>query len=329
MQFLTLLFIPHIIIWILTRSRRTYRWLLIVATFTIQLFAILPMVIIFIVVSGKPPAVSSVMLASVSNSAGVGLLPYHAGESPQPLNELHSRGGEWAGRDYIRACGTSIIAPFNGSVTRGGNGAIDGWDNTYMYIQSDDGRYEMLIMHSDFVLSAGDKFSQGQEIGKTNTHGYSSECHEHISLKVDGQVVDPENYRGGDVQQLASLGVTMTMDYPLRISWYDPSLGGTNCDGDCTTMASGDKVASWIGGRGGVYAAACPRSDGWHHGQRFELDGVIYECRDTGGWINCYQPGMYDPALRRNAEMAYCWVDLLNGSQYQYGSLASDWSLIR
>ena len=94
-------------------------------------------------------------------------------------------------------------------------------------------------------------------------------------------------------------------------------------------MASGDKVASWIGGRGGVYAAACPRSNGWHHGKRFELDGVVYECRDTGGWINCYQPGMYDPALRRQADSAYCWVDLLNNSSYGYGNLAYNWSMVR
>lgn len=114
-------------------------------------------------------------------------------------------------------------------------------------------------------------------------------------------------------------------DYPLRVSWYDPALGGTNCDHDCTTMASGDKVASWLGGRDGVYAAACPRSDGWHHGKRFELNGVVYECRDTGGWINCYQPGDYDPATRRTADQSYCWVDLLNGSHYTYGSLAYEW----
>lgn len=116
-------------------------------------------------------------------------------------------------------------------------------------------------------------------------------------------------------------------DYPLRISWYDPSLGGTNCDSDCTTMASGDKVASWIGGRGGVYAAACPRSGGWHHGLRFSVGNNVFECRDTGGWINCYQPGMYDPALKRNADQSYCWVDLLGNWGIPYSTLTNNWSL--
>ena len=316
MRLLLLITIPYIIVWLFTRQRRGVRWILLPALLTVQLLSLIPLLIIGIVVASKPtPATSTMALA--------GLLPYRVGESPQPLNEMHSRENEWAGRDYVRPCGTSIIAPFDGTVTRGG---VDSWDNTYMYIQSNDGRYDMLIMHSDFNLAAGDNFQQGQIIGTTNTYGYSSECHEHISLMVDGEIVDPEDYR---THVMLANVPGQSGSYPLRISWYDPSLGGTNCDHDCTTMASGDKVASWIGGRGGVYAAACPRSDGWHHGKRFVLDGVTYECRDTGGWINCYQPGMYDPALKRQADMAYCWVDLLNGSQYTYGSLAYDWGFVQ
>lgn len=128
-------------------------------------------------------------------------------------------------------------------------------------------------------------------------------------------------------------------DYPLRISWYDPSLGGTNCDSDCTTMASGDKVASWIGGRGGVYAAACPRSGGWYHGLRFSVGDNIFECRDTGGWINCYQPGQLDKAIHNAhskgylldqpaiAKQSYCWVDLMVNTSIPYGTLTNNWSL--
>lgn len=162
-----------------------------------------------------------------------------------------------------------------------------------------------------------------------------------IPLLIIGIVILKQPAPANTVLARISNAPKVTADYPLRISWYDPSLGGTNCDSDCSTMASGDNVASWIGGRGGVYAAACPRSDGWHHGQRFELDGVIYECRDTGGWINCYQPGQLDRAIQNAhsrgylldvpaiAEQYYCWVDLLNNSSYGYGNLAHDWSMIR
>ena len=41
------------------------------------------------------------------------------------------------------------------------------------------------------------------------------------------------------------------------------------------------------------------------------------------------QPGMYDPALKRQADMAYCWVDLLNNSSYGYGNLAYDWGWVQ
>ena len=190
-------------------------------------------------------------------------------------------------------------------------------------IKSDD--LELTLLHGDYLPEVGSQVQRGEMVGTENTHGWSTGCHSHVVLKQNGRTLNYLDWMQQNRVYAAGIG----MDYPLRISWYDPSLGGTNCDHDCTTMASGDKVASWIGGRGGVYAAACPRSDGWHHGQRFELDNVIYECRDTGGWINCYQPRQYDPALKRNAEMAYCWVDLLNGSQYQYGSLAYDWRIIR
>lgn len=134
-------------------------------------------------------------------------------------------------------------------------------------------------------------------------------------------------------------------DYPLRLSYYNPALGGTNCDSDCSTMASGDKTASWVGGRpsvgsGTVYAAACPREWGWHHGTRFTVAGLNFECRDTGGWINCYSPGETDKAIANAhrqgylldqpavAQRNYCWVDLMTPmSVASYGALASDWYL--
>ena len=70
--------------------------------------------------------------------------------------------------------------------------------------------------------------------------------------------------------------------------------GGINCDSDCSTMASGQKVAAWVNGRDGTYAAACPRVG---VGTRFRLYGRTYECQDRGGWIKARHPGDYDPAM--------------------------------
>lgn len=124
--------------------------------------------------------------------------------------------------------------------------------------------------------------------------------------------------------------VTVTpSDYKLRLSWYDPALGGINCDSDCSTMASGDKTASWVGGKNGVFAAACPREWGWQTGTRFQVMGMNFECRDTGGWIACYEPGEYDPALKTNATEPYCWIDAMTPRQLAgYGEFTSDWGFI-
>lgn len=145
--------------------------------------------------------------------------------------------------------------------------------------------------------------------------------------------------------------------YPLRASHYDPSLcydangrviANTNCDSDPTTMASGDATFSWTGGKNGILASACAnRPDlGWTIGSasqgtagtRFTAGGSIYECRDTGGWIKCYDPGDYDPAIANAhasgylldqpeiAAISYCWVDLYSDPLVPYGQFVIDWS---
>ncbi len=43
------------------------------------------------------------------------------------------------------------------------------------------------------------------------------------------------------------------LDYPAIMSVYDPSLGGVNCDGDCTTVATG-LLENWMYEQAG----ACP-----------------------------------------------------------------------
>ncbi|MCP4424703.1 MAG: M23 family metallopeptidase [Chloroflexi bacterium] len=138
----------------------------------------------------------------------------------------------------------------------------------------------------------------------------------------------------------ASAGTAVPGEYRLRLSHYNPSLSGVNCDSDCTTMASGDKVAAWVGGQSGVFAAACPRKWGWSHGTRFTVMGAEFECRDTGGWISCYEPGERDKAIanaheRGNlmdqpaiAEEPYCWVDTMTTQPLApYSELTDDWTL--
>lgn len=369
--------LPFLVAWLITtytpiQSKWTLRFVALLVAVQVACFALLPMAMITARVAGEQIEATlvaagayDVTTMTVDGETAVaftgqtaGLLPYAPGSAPLAFNEMHSRGGEWAGRDYTRPCGTPIYAPFDGTVQRGGSGVLDGWNNTYMYIRSADGRYDMLIMHSDFHLTAGDTFTAGQQIGATNTIGYSSECHEHISLLVDGVEVDPEKYRqqgtavasvdvgaptpyinlAGLAQALASLGYNASSDVALRISHYEPAAGGVNCDHDCGHMSSGDVTWDWTGGKGGIYAAACPPA--WPFGTRFSYAGVTYECRDRGGWIQCYEPGDRDKAITSAhenghllgepavAQESYCWVDLYNTPPVGYGTLTRDWQFV-
>lgn len=354
--------LPAVIIWLLGRALPQYitcaARLILWSTYLYLIFlgCGMPMLVVVPAVMAAQQSGTTIMTvdgrqesAFIGHTAG--LLPYAAGGAPAALNEMHSRGGEWAGRDYVRDCGAPIYAPFAGTVSRGGAGVKDSWGNPYIYLKRDDGRYQMLLMHGDYALAAGESFRAGQQVGSTNLTGYfigsAPVCHDHVSLLVDGVEVDPEQYRSqvetavgadvgaptpyinlaGFVQALAALGYSPASDVGLRISHYEPAAGGINCDSDCGHMASGDVTWDWTGGKGGVYAAACPPA--WPFGTRFSYAGATYECRDRGGWIQCYEPGAYDPALKREADSNYCWVDLYNTPPVGYGTLAYDWQFIK
>lgn len=67
--------------------------------------------------------------------------------------------------------------------------------------------------------------------------------------------------------------------------WYDPALGGINCDHDCDYLGTGDKVAEWYG-----RALACPVE--FPRGTRFEIVGSrwgladgVWTCLDAGSAV--------------------------------------------
>lgn len=94
---------------------------------------------------------------------------------------------------------------------------------------------------------------------------------------------------------------------PVRVSYYQPWLGGTNCsdfeNGICISKtASGEPWQDWM-----EYGAACPPE--WDFGTRFTLpDDSTWACIDRGGQIQI-QDGI-------------AWVDLLTENpKYSYGSI--------
>lgn len=77
----------------------------------------------------------------------------------------------------------------------------------------------------------------------------------------------------------------------VKVSWYDPELGGINCSAPCDRTANGSYVPDWY-----HKGAACVPS--WPMGTVFEVGGYRFQCIDRGGAIQEVRPGVY-------------WVDML------------------
>lgn len=242
------------------------------------------------------------------------------------------------GYDYTTECGDTLYSPLpgRGVVTYNGRDGTE-WKNTMLRVEGDAG--EVVLLHGNYSeVGIGDIVIGGKTvIGKNASIGNSTGCHSHVVWHPDETYNGPTLHRIETVQHTGKKGFygSVLTDYngvELAVSSYDPSEGGINCDGDCTTMASGDKVADWVLGQNGVYAAACPRE--WPFGTRFQIDEQVYECRDRGSWINCYVLGDHDPAYTSKykwtiiAEKEYCWVDILGDPGYSYGEKTPQWSFV-
>lgn len=246
--------------------------------------------------------------------------------------------------DYTTFCGDTLYSPVVGSAVVTYNG-LDGVyaNNTMITITGEAGTATLLHGNYGFENENGvfEKIPVGTTvvggvtpIGTNASNGNSTGCHAHINWKPsDKYIIEGQPLKRTDVQHTGQSGnygsvLTSYDGVKLSMSHYVPTQGGTNCDSDCTTMASGDKVVNWTFGRNGIYAAACPQE--WAFGTRFTVAGEVYECRDRGGYINCYDYGDYDPALKENADGQYCWVDLLGDSRgFSYGQRTPDWDFVK
>ena len=67
-------------------------------------------------------------------------------------------------------------------------------------------------------------------------------------------------------------------DFPAVVTYYEPLLGGINCDGDCGTMATGP-IEEWMYGE----YMACHTD---LLGAYVTFDGIgTFRCMDTGGMM--------------------------------------------
>jgi hypothetical protein len=97
-------------------------------------------------------------------------------------------------------------------------------------------------------------------------------------------------------------------ELPAVMTWYDPSIGGINCDDDCNHVADGTLITEDLYGQ----IAACDRR---LLGHNVTIEGVgTFRCRDTGGmirpmWSQYYQRWVlyFDIMLHESPEYNY-WL---------------------
>lgn len=96
------------------------------------------------------------------------------------------------GTDFSAACGTAIRAPYPGTVGQayfnGGygnrlfltHGTVDGYDVVTSYNHA-----------TRYVVRPGDRVALGQLLGFVGSTGYTTGCHLHLMVWLDGRLVDP------------------------------------------------------------------------------------------------------------------------------------------
>lgn len=123
-------------------------------------------------------------------------------------NHLHGPDSDYAGVDVTGSpngqCDYVIVAPFSGMVTfNGADGFnhVDGMGNvwpqaTMMTIESSDGRFQMTLLHGNYdpALQSGTAVQRGQAIGRAGANGFATGCHDHVTLRDNGQLVNYLEY---------------------------------------------------------------------------------------------------------------------------------------
>jgi murein DD-endopeptidase MepM/ murein hydrolase activator NlpD len=99
------------------------------------------------------------------------------------------------GTDFRAYCGTSIRASASGKVQwayyRGGYGNQVAIDHGML------GGKHLMTSYSHlsrFAVSSGERVSKGEVIGYSGSTGYSTACHLHFMVYVNGSRTNPMNY---------------------------------------------------------------------------------------------------------------------------------------
>lgn len=99
------------------------------------------------------------------------------------------------GDDFSAPCGTPMRAGAGGRVIS--EYYSDVWGNRlYLDVGKVNGKHMVLIYNhiSSYAARTGDRVARGEVVAYSGTTGWSTGCHLHFTVLIDGQAVNPQNY---------------------------------------------------------------------------------------------------------------------------------------
>ena len=82
--------------------------------------------------------------------------------------------------DIAAGNGAIIYSPIDGLIT---SNYIDEYLNTVLIIEND--KYEILMLHGDYLVVVGDEVKQGQPVGNESNHGYTKDMYGNLCYQRD------------------------------------------------------------------------------------------------------------------------------------------------
>jgi murein DD-endopeptidase MepM/ murein hydrolase activator NlpD len=200
---------------------------------------------IFAALDGRGAALAVAAPCSTGMTVGGAFIhPIEGAPITSPFGHRGSPGGVGStnheGTDYGEPCGTPFHAIASGTVIS--SGPASGYGH---WIRIDHGSgiiSEYGHMFADGLLvKVSDQVAQGQVIGKVGSDGHSTGCHLHLTIRVNGEAVDPEKFLAAAAAQAKQVATgTGTLGDGFRVASFN-TLGASHTAGGAQHpgMASG------------------------------------------------------------------------------------------
>ena len=146
---------------------------------------------------GKPPSPSVTSVGPVDGGGRLAMPVDGPVTSPYGMR-LHPTLGVWKlhdGTDFGVACGTSVRAAEDGTVAA--TYADEAYGNRVIIDHGRLAGHDVTTTYNhltNWAVSSGQSVRRGDVVGYVGSTGYSTGCHLHLMVEVDGSTVDPQTW---------------------------------------------------------------------------------------------------------------------------------------